>query len=211
MHKMTIAPVVARNLSRVRQQRGLTLTGLSEISGIAKSTLSALEAGAGNPTIQTLWALASALDIPFGSLVAVDSGDSPHTTPADTASEGASVRFIERTGSDPEIEAYQMSLEPGCNMESAPHGAGVMETVTAIEGPLLVGDAERPRLLRPGETCRFRADVPHVYRTTDRPPRPMSSSNTRPAPASRPTHCPSCPGPRTRANARVRCHSWDGC
>ena len=36
---------------------------------MAKSTLSQLEAGVGNPSIETVWALALALDVPFSRLV----------------------------------------------------------------------------------------------------------------------------------------------
>jgi DNA-binding XRE family transcriptional regulator len=42
------------DLRRLRARRGLTLGALAEESGIAKATLSNLESGIGNPTLETL-------------------------------------------------------------------------------------------------------------------------------------------------------------
>ena len=47
----------------------MSLSELARKAGIAKSTLSQLEAGSGNPSIETLWALCVALDIPFSRLI----------------------------------------------------------------------------------------------------------------------------------------------
>ncbi|BCZ88356.1 hypothetical protein TthAA37_01650 [Thermus thermophilus] len=60
---------VGQNLRRLRQAKGLTLFGLAAKAGVAKSLLHALEAGHANPTLATLWALAQALEVPFGELV----------------------------------------------------------------------------------------------------------------------------------------------
>ena len=47
----------------------LTLEELSTAAGLGKSTLAQLESGKGNPSVETLWALAAALRVPFGRLV----------------------------------------------------------------------------------------------------------------------------------------------
>ncbi|PVJ86390.1 transcriptional regulator, partial [Salmonella enterica subsp. enterica serovar Senftenberg] len=57
--------VIARSLVRERQRTGLSLAEIARRAGIAKSTLSQLEAGNGNPSLETLWSLCVALDIPF--------------------------------------------------------------------------------------------------------------------------------------------------
>src|SRR3712207_6886947 len=60
---------VAASLQRERARAGLSLAELARRAGLAKSTLSQLEAGTGNPSIETLWALGVALDVPFSRLV----------------------------------------------------------------------------------------------------------------------------------------------
>src|ERR671915_1904140 len=61
--------VIAAALRRERERHGISLTELARRAGIAKSTLSQLEAGTGNPSVETLWALAVVLDVPFSRLV----------------------------------------------------------------------------------------------------------------------------------------------
>ena len=48
--------IIAKGLTRERQRAGLSLE-VARRAGVAKSTLSQLEAGQGNPSIETLWAL----------------------------------------------------------------------------------------------------------------------------------------------------------
>ncbi len=157
---MQLLQILARNLAHLREQRGLTISGLSQRCGIAKSTLSGLEAAQGNPTIETLWAVANALDTPFGRLLS-DNG----LAPAPIDDKQVAVRFIERTGDDNGacIETYCMHLEAGHTKQSAAHPQGVREKVVVTGGPMLVGDLMAPKVLGSGEVHSFAADVPHVY------------------------------------------------
>lgn len=161
MHARNL-PALARNIQRVRTVRGLTLSGLSQRSGIAKSTLSQIESGNGNPTIETVWAIANALETPFGALVGGE-GASPQERQPELHGAGEKVRFIERYGEDPVIEVYVMNIGAGHSKASGAHAPGVHERVMVLTGEMLVGDAARSVLLRAGETHWFKADVGHVY------------------------------------------------
>lgn len=61
--------VIAKSLVRERARTGLSLAEVARRAGIAKSTLSQLESGNGNPSLETLWSLCVALDIPFAGLL----------------------------------------------------------------------------------------------------------------------------------------------
>src|SRR2546421_12138311 len=61
--------LIAASIRREREHCGLSLSELAKQAGIAKSTLSQLESGVGNPSVETLWALGVALDVPFSRLV----------------------------------------------------------------------------------------------------------------------------------------------
>jgi len=63
---------VAGNIRRLRQEANLTLAELSAAAGLGKSTLAQLESGKGNPSVETLWAIAAALQVPFGRLMEDD-------------------------------------------------------------------------------------------------------------------------------------------
>ena len=61
--------LIAASIRRERKRAGISLTELARRAGIAKSSLSQLESGNGNPSVETLWALGVALDVPFSRLV----------------------------------------------------------------------------------------------------------------------------------------------
>lgn len=159
---MSMMPILARNLQRFRILRGLTLSGLSQSCGVAKSTLSQLEYGHGNPTVETLWAIANTLEVPFGVLVS-DASNDDMARNAELSNNGVNVRFIERSAGEPEIEVYTVEIEPGHLKSSAPHPSGVVERVVMVSGEMLVGDATHPKLLRTGESHTFEANIAHVY------------------------------------------------
>lgn len=67
---MTVSnQVVARNVRRFRLERSLSLGELARRSSLSKQTLSKIEQGVGNPTVETLSLLGSALDVPVRRLL----------------------------------------------------------------------------------------------------------------------------------------------
>src|SRR5689334_22735036 len=61
--------VLAANLRRMRIARRLSLSELARATGMSKATLSSVESGRSNPTVETLAALASALRVSLGELL----------------------------------------------------------------------------------------------------------------------------------------------
>ena len=66
---MDMRELVGQNVLRFRQQKGLTQERLAEISGLSQQYISGLEGGARNPTVITLFEIASALGISHVDLV----------------------------------------------------------------------------------------------------------------------------------------------
>lgn len=155
--------VLSNNISKIREERGLTISGMAERSGISKSILSDIENGIGEPTIETIWAIANTLDVPFGVLVTDVDGISTDTKQIKSTHTGSNVKLIERTGTDHPIEVYTVDFPAGQRQESKAHPIGVIETVSVISGALLVGEIDKPRLIHAGESYAFPADVPHIY------------------------------------------------
>ncbi|MFA7096752.1 MAG: methyltransferase [Gammaproteobacteria bacterium] len=158
---------LAVNLENVRRRRGMTLSGLAEASGIAKATLSNLSRGKGNPTLETIWTLAHALQVPFGELVGQKGGGAGIGEVV--GDQGASVRLIERQSEPQVTEAYLMKLDAQVRYEAEPHPAGVEERIVVLQGYLLTGAVSKPILLSPGDSTAFAGDVPHVYEAANGP------------------------------------------
>ncbi len=69
---MDMRKLVGRNAARLRKERGLTQEQLAERSGLSQQYLSGLEQGRRNPTIVTLYEIASALGVSHVNLVSPD-------------------------------------------------------------------------------------------------------------------------------------------
>lgn len=60
---------VGRRLRALRQDMDVSLSELSRRSGVGKGTLSELESGRRNPTLETLYALTTALGRPLSAVL----------------------------------------------------------------------------------------------------------------------------------------------
>jgi transcriptional regulator with XRE-family HTH domain len=60
---MDMRKLVGRNVGRIRREKGLTQEQLAEISGFSQQYISGLEQGRRNPTVVTLYELATALGV----------------------------------------------------------------------------------------------------------------------------------------------------
>ena len=69
---MDMRKLVGRNVKRIRQQKGLTQEQLAELSGFSQQYISSLEQGRRNPTIVTLYELATSLGVGHVDLVQPD-------------------------------------------------------------------------------------------------------------------------------------------
>lgn len=160
--------VIAASLRRERRRAGLSLTEVARRAGIAKSTLSQLEAGTGNPSLETLWAICVALDAPFSRLldpprprVLLIRADEGPTVSAAEADYQATLLAACPPGARRDI--YRILAEPGHARASDPHMPGVLEHVVIGAGRALVGAAGEPTELGPGDYICYPGDVPHVF------------------------------------------------
>lgn len=71
---MDMRKLVGRNVKRIRQEKGLTQEELAELSGFSQQYLSGLEQGRRNPTIVSLYELATALGVSHMDLVRPEAG-----------------------------------------------------------------------------------------------------------------------------------------
>jgi transcriptional regulator with XRE-family HTH domain len=69
---MDMRKLVGRNFGRFRRAKGFTQESFAEVSGFTQQYISGLERGRRNPTIVTLFELASALGISHIDLVTPD-------------------------------------------------------------------------------------------------------------------------------------------
>lgn len=69
---MDMRKLVGRNVRRIRLEKGLTQERFAELSGFTQQYLSGLERGRRNPTVVSLFELATALGVSHVALVEPD-------------------------------------------------------------------------------------------------------------------------------------------
>ena len=169
---------LGKTVQRLRKAYNLSLSELSEQSGVAKSIISQIERNETNPTLATIWRLAQALDVSIERVLQA-ADDEPFIE-----------KSITRRHADPavgrrQVPARHHRLDQDGRMAAmvrfpgrARRRARIRSRISAarsnacrcIAGELEVevgGVIERAKA---GDTLRYRCDRPHVIRNTSKKP-----------------------------------------
>ena len=162
---------LGKTVQRLRKAYSLSLSELSEQSGVAKSIISQIERNETNPTLATIWRLAHALDVSIDKVLQGNEdepfierstkGDTPILMSDDGRCRLAIIGWIKTVEW---LQWYDFYAEPGGTLESDAHQRGSVECLSVLEGELEVEVSGRIERARPGETLRYRCDRPHVIR-----------------------------------------------
>ena len=66
---MDINEAVGKNLIALRKKHNISIGKLSRLTGLSKASISQIEQGDGNPTINTIFKIASAFHVPYSELL----------------------------------------------------------------------------------------------------------------------------------------------
>lgn len=170
---------LGKTIQRLRKAYNLSLSELSEQSGVAKSIISQIERNETNPTLATIWRLSQALDVSVDRFLG-QSDDAPFVekssagdTPILLSDDGkCRLAIIGWLKTVEWLQWYDMKAEPGGALDSDAHQRGSIECLSVIEGEFEVEVSGIIEHARAGETLRYRCDRPHVIRNTgDKPAR----------------------------------------
>ncbi|MEU2246754.1 helix-turn-helix transcriptional regulator [Streptomyces sp. NPDC019224] len=159
---------VGRRLRALRHGMDVSLSELSRRSGVGKGTLSELESGRRNPTLETLYALTTALGRPLSAVLS----DPPDGAPAESLSgvSGSAVTavLLERYEDGEAVtDVFRVTIRAGAVQESEAHVPGTSESLMVLAGTAVVGRPGDLSTVGPGVSARWRADAPHVYSAPD--------------------------------------------
>ncbi|MFI6033316.1 helix-turn-helix domain-containing protein [Streptomyces sp. NPDC051315] len=159
---MDLAASVGLRLRELREARGMSLSELARRSKIGKGTLSELESGRRNPTLETLYALTTALKVPLSTAL------HDLASPARISGHAVDAVLMERFEVDTSVtETYRVRIRSGTAQESAAHSPGTTEHIIVLTGTARVGGLTDPALIGPGMHGSWAADVPHLYQAPE--------------------------------------------
>ena len=172
---------LGRTVQRLRKASGLSLSDLSETSGVAKSIISQIERSETNPTLATIWRVAHALDISIDRILQgseeepfvdkTSKGDTPILLSDDGKCRLSVIGWIKTVDW---LQWYEFEAEPGGVLESAAHQPGSIECLSVTAGQLQVEVAGATESAAAGETLRYRCDRPHTI--TNRSSKPARAT-----------------------------------
>lgn len=163
-----VTPALGKTIQRLRKAYNMSLGELSEQSGVAKSIISQIERSETNPTIGTVYRLSRALDTTIDEVLKHDSD--PNFVELQTKS---GVPILESQDglcrlaiAGPlnlveQLQWYDFQARPGGMLESDPHPPGTVEHLYLLRGELEVTCDGEARVVKTGESVRFRGDRPH--------------------------------------------------
>ncbi len=162
---------LGKTIQKLRKTYNLSLSELSEQSGVAKSIISQIERNETNPTLATIWRLSQALDVSIERFLS-ETNDEPFVekrSAADTpvlVSEDGKCRLaiIGWLKTVEWLQWYDFQAEPGGVLASEAHQRGSIESLSVLSGSVEVDILGDKQTASAGESIRYRCDRPHVIR-----------------------------------------------
>ncbi len=156
-------------VKQLRAERGWSLEALARASGVSRSMLSDIEREQANPTLAVTLRIARAFGLSLGELL-----ESPGASSAITVIRADDRAYLYRSDRDVQIrtlsplnlekdvELYEIRLQTGGALRSAPHYEGTREFLAVQKGQVRVESAGDAEALGAGDSATYRADVPHA-------------------------------------------------
>lgn len=159
---------LAATLRALREAHGFSIGALAQMARLSKSTVSNIESGEGNPSLEVLWRLAGALDVPLGTLLGVETRSTSTVIRAGQGAliespSGVRVRLLVAAGSPHRTEVLSLDFMPGVDYHAEGHAVGTEEVLYCLDGRLHVSPAGHEVTLEAGDAVRFPADTAHRY------------------------------------------------
>lgn len=159
---------IGSNIKRIRQERGLSLEKLGELTGVSKTMLGQIERGESNPTVTTIWKIANGVHLSFSSLI------TEKESIVSIIHKGKIEPIVGDNGKyrvyplvpfqpDRQFELFSIELDMGFTHYSEAHNTGVEEYVIINEGKLDLQLNNEIYSVGKDDSIRFKADQPHSY------------------------------------------------
>lgn len=166
-----VGNIVGKNLNTVRKNKGLSLDKTAALTGVSKAMLGQIERGESNPTVATLWKIATGLKVSFSSFLKESqvSGEpcfiaGDEINPVEEEKGLMKIYPLFHFDSQRGFELFTIQLEPGCVHSSQPHDNSVEEYVMVTEGEMEMLVDGKEYKLKKGDALRYQANVEHTYR-----------------------------------------------
>ena len=167
MEKLNL--IIAKNLKRLREEKALSLNELSKMTDVSKSMLGQIERYEANPTVSTIWKIANGLKISCTELMSMPEADFEIVDKSQVQpliEDEGKVRIFPVFPFDntTRFETYSIEIDNRGYLASEAHQQGTQEFITVFSGELTININGEDFVVTKGNSIRFKADKPHVYK-----------------------------------------------
>ncbi|MDK1474528.1 XRE family transcriptional regulator [Streptomyces sp. 549] len=179
---------LARNLKRLRTERGFTLDALAARAGVSRGMLIQIEQARTNPSVGTVVKVADALGVSITGLLDHERGEAVRLVPAELAvrlwstEAGSHSTLLAGTEAPGPLELWSWLLMPGDGSSSDAHPPGTAELLHVRAGVLTLTVDGIDHEVPAGTSATFGSHVPHGYRNDGDEPVEMTLAVSVPAP-----------------------------
>lgn len=164
---LTTAPQrLAKNIEVLRRTRGLSQVQLAEVAAIPRTTLTHMESGYGNPSLQNLLKVAGALQVSVEELLSLPRSEveliKAKDIPKVVKKGGVSILKL-LPDPVPGMEIDRIEVEPLGRMKGTPHLAKTKEYFYCTQGSMEIFLNKKRYDVSKGDVIAFPGDLPHGY------------------------------------------------
>ena len=167
MQRASVLQHVSQNVRRLRLLAHLSQSALSDLSGVSRRMLVAIEAGEKNVSLSTLDRVAEALNVAFSDLIqapgSVDPSRINELAWAGNSTASKAV-LLAKAVACKEVELWEWTLVPGDEYHSQADADGWSEQLYVFEGRLTLVIDEQSLTFSAGEFYMYASNKPHSYR-----------------------------------------------
>lgn len=160
---------VAVNLKRIRREKGMSLEGMAEQTGVSKSMLAQIEKGIANPSLGVIGKIIGGLHIEFQELI-------------EDVSPGFRLVHIKEMEPTKEVRGeykiwncfpyenncvakiYRIDMEPGAEYTGSSQGKKTRAYISVLEGEVKIRCGEEAYLVGKEDMFCLEMDRQHTYR-----------------------------------------------
>ncbi len=156
---------VGLDLRQLRKEKKLTIDQLAEQSQVSGITISNIENGKSNPTLNSLWKLSEALNVPLTKIL----GYSTTITTISSFSESYFINDLENGWvvqpifQDDNIEVFRVCLKANMSNSVINQTKGSIEIITVMKGDLILKVKEQVYSLTTFDSINFDSGTQHEY------------------------------------------------
>ena len=159
---------IGKIIRKIRLEQNLSLEELAKKTGVSRLTLTKIEHGDANPSINIIWKICNSLSVQFTELFNVN-----ERIMLSKASEGKCIEaedksfridFMFREDSKSPTEFFRIYLSENKTILTEKHNKGSVEIATVMKGRVLIKVEDEEFILDEFDSVKFNADRNHEYK-----------------------------------------------